>query len=484
MKITFSSSRHTRLLLVGVLVLPLSLSALLQEELSQLIHDAKKVYLNHKALNSNQIEQIHTTVSSVIDAVTSGKLTIDIQTVLTGTMRDLSFDQDNELPRAQTLKIREKLYALESAKFFEDVEFKDEVTFEDKVKFKKNVVIGGTLTVADAIIDCDLTVGCNINMNDSISPAIGNILKDGNPFIHNFGSDNTFVGMNAGNFTMSGDSNTGFGTFTLTSNASGVLNTASGVVALASNTTGSVNTAYGSIALVSNISGVANTAIGFISMPSNISGSGNTAVGIASLTNNTFGDDNTAIGAGALSTNTTGSGNVALGINAGNALATGDNNIYIANAGIASESGIIRIGTNGTHAAAFMAGVRGVTTGVADAITVLIDSNGQLGTISSSRRFKHNIQDMNTDSANIYQLHPVTFAYNGDASEAKQYGLIAEEVDAIFPEIVAHDADGQPYTVQYHVLPVLLLNEVQKQQAWIKDLAARVAVLEKYAPAA
>lgn len=483
MKIMFSSQRHSLLLLAGILISPLSLSAILQEELSQLIHDAKQVYLDHKALNSNQIEQINTTISSVIDAVTAGKLTIDVQTILAGTMRDLSFDQDNESLRVQTLRLREKLYALESAKFFKDVEF------------KKDVAIEGSLTVADETIGCDLTVGCNINMNDSNDDTVGNIFKNGDSFIHNFGTNNTFLGIEAGNFSMSGQYNTGTGAFALTSNQDGFYNTASGLVALTANQNGSVNVAIGAIALVSNINGDANTAIGFISMPSNIDGSGNTAVGIASLVNNTFGDDNTAIGAGALSTNTigndntaigenalelsTGSGNVALGVDAGSALTTGNNNIYIAHVGVSSESNTTRIGSAQTRA--FVAGVYGKTTGSATTLPVIVDLNGQLGTTASSRRFKHDIQDMNADSENIYQLRPVTFVYNGDASEAKQYGLIAEEVEEIFPAIVAYDENGQPYTVQYQVLPVLLLNEVQKQQTWIKDLAARVAVLEKYA---
>src|SRR5205085_2306924 len=115
--------------------------------------------------------------------------------------------------------------------------------------------------------------------------------------------------------------------------------------------------------------------------------------------------------------------------------------------------------------------IRGATTGVADAIAVLIDSTGQLGTINSRRSVKHDIQDMATDSANIYNLRPVTFVYNDDASETIQYGLIAEEAAEAFPTIVVYDANGQPQTIQYHVLPALMLNELQK-------LAARVATLE------
>src|SRR6185369_10268904 len=113
--------------------------------------------------------------------------------------------------------------------------------------------------------------------------------------------------------------------------------------------------------------------------------------------------------------------------------------------------------------------IRGVTTVNADAIPVLIDSTGQLGTVSSTRKVKHDIQDIAEQSANIYNLRPVSFVYNSDASETKQYGLIAEEVEEVFPQIVARDKNGEVESVLYHVLPVLLLNEMQKQQATIEQ---------------
>jgi hypothetical protein len=368
------------------------------------------------------------------------------------------------------IKVREKLYVLESAKFFKDVQF------------KKNVEIDGTLTVADAIVDCDVTVGCNINMHNSLDSSIGNIIKDGDSFIHNFGVNNTYIGLGSGNFTTTGQGNTSCGALSLPVNTSGLYNAGMGGGTLMSNSIGSGNTALGTAALLSNISGDVNTAVGFISMITNTSGVMNTAVGSLSLGSNTSGSSNTAVGSEALSQNVTGSNNVALGRSAGTILVSGDNNVYIANPGAVSETGTMRIGTNFTHTAAFMAGVRGTATGIADAIPVLIDSAGQLGTISSSRRFKHDITDMDAQSANIYQLRPVTFAYNSDAKETKQYGLIAEEVNAVFPEIVVKDADGQPETVQYQVLPVLLLNEVQKLQAGVNaEKVAREALAERVA---
>ena len=109
------------------------------------------------------------------------------------------------------------------------------------------------------------------------------------------------------------------------------------------------------------------------------------------------------------------------------------------------------------------------TVAVGASSTVLVNGVGQLGTLVSSRRFKHDIAAMADDSASIYNLNPVTFAYNGDASETRQYGLIAEEVDEVMPSIVVKDENGQPYTVQYQVLPVLMLNELQKQHGEIRE---------------
>lgn len=312
----------------------------------------------------------------------------------------------------------------EKVDFLNKVKFREDVTFYDDVRFKDTVRIDGTLSVADEIVNCDLTVGCNISINDSVSNLVGNIVKNGTSFIHNFpgtASLNTFVGQSAGNFTMTGTSNTSFGVS----------------------------------ALVNNTIGNSNTAVGVNASLANTTGNSNTALGVAALVNNTIG-----------------SNNIAIGFDAGNAATTGNFNIYIGNIGVAAEGNTTRIGDlNQTRT--FISGIRGVTTGVADAIAVLIDSNGQLGTVSSSKTVKHNIQDMSNVSSSIYNLNPVTFVYNSDASEKTQYGLIAEEVADVFPGIVVRNAHGQPETVQYHVLPVLLLNEMKK-------LAARVAVLEAH----
>ena len=416
-----------------------------------------------RMINDEQAEEINPSLNKVIEQIVADQLAVDrnqTRVLPTAPLRN----PEEEAIRSKVIKLREKIYLLESAKFFKDVEFKDHVTFEKNAKFQGNIVTEGTLSAADAVIGCDLSVGCNIAMHNSSDATVGNIIKDGAPFIHNFGTENTFVGINAGNFTMTGNANTGYGTSTLALNTSGTLNTASGLIALTSNQSGAVNTAHGAASLVLNTSGSANTAVGYASMALNTTGNGNTAVGIAALVNNTIGGGNTAIGAGALDSNISGNDNVGIGPNAGTSLLNGDNNIYIAADGTFSETGMIRVGTLGTHTACFIQGIDGAAVGILNS-PVLVNSAGQLGTTISSRRFKHDIADMSNDSANIFNLRPVTFAYNNDATERTQYGLIAEEVDQVFPALVVKDADGNPYMVQYHVLLVLLLNELIKQKA-------------------
>jgi hypothetical protein len=200
------------------------------------------------------------------------------------------------------------------------------------------------------------------------------------------------------------------------------------------------------------------------------------------------GDGNTAVGYGTLLASTAGSNNIAIGFGAGAVLESGTNNVYIqANAATAAEAGTLRIGSAITRA--FIGGIRGVTTDTADAIAVMIDSNGQLGTVSSSRRTKDNIQDLGEVSRAIFNLRPVQFTYKqtfADGSAPVQYGLIAEEVAEVMPELVAHGKDGQIETVKYHILPTLLLAEVQRlerERAALAqdrdDLTARVAALER-----
>jgi hypothetical protein len=181
---------------------------------------------------------------------------------------------------------------------------------------------------------------------------------------------------------------------------------------------------------------------------------------------------NIALGIGALSGNTTGTNNIAIGSNAGSLIPGGNsNNIDIGNQGSASDSGVIRIGT--VQSQFFVAGVRGTTTLNNNAVPVMIDSNGQIGTVSSSRRFKEDIQDMGDASRDLMRLRPVTFRYKqpfADGEKPIQYGLIAEEVAEVYPDLVAYSADGQIETVKYQLLDSMLLNEVQRQEANISRL--------------
>jgi hypothetical protein len=218
----------------------------------------------------------------------------------------------------------------------------------------------------------------------------------------------------------------------------------------------------------------------------NTTGFDNTAIGMFALSSNTSGAENTADGNGALGNNTTGRNNIAIGTGAGEVLTTEINNIYIGNAGVAAESDTIRIGRCCIHQRAFIVGIRGVTTGQANAIPVLIDALGQLGTVSSSRRSKFDIAGMADATEGLMRLRPVTFRYRAHGEHAPlQYGLIAEEVTEVYPELVARNKDGEVETVIYQFLAPMLLNEAQKQRRenaelrdQLRELLQRVEQLE------
>jgi hypothetical protein len=256
-------------------------------------------------------------------------------------------------------------------------------------------------------------------------------------------------------------------------------NTALGFNALNANTTGTLNTATGRNALLTNTTGIFNTADGSAALFSNTTGNFNTATGRIALLSNTTGTGNTADGIGALSGNTTGKENIALGAAAGDNLTTGDNNIDIGNEGIADEANTIRIGDPEVQTATFIAGIRGTTTGNGDAITVVIDSAGQLGTMSSSRRFKKEIKPMDQTSEAILGLKPVTFHYKNDSKGKPQFGLIAEEVAKVNPDLVVRDAQGEIYTVRYDAVNAMLLNEFLKEHRKVQEQEATITQLKQ-----
>jgi hypothetical protein len=273
------------------------------------------------------------------------------------------------------------------------------------------------------------------------------------------GGFNTANGNGALLSNTTGNNNTATGTGSLAANTASNDNTATGFQALFSNT-GDGNTATGSQALTSNTTGINNTANGFQALFHNTDGTDNTAIGIQSLFDNT-GSSNTAIGHSAFINKSTGDGNIALGNFAGGLLNTGSHNIYIGNSGATNESNTIRIGTAGTQTKTFIAGIRDVTLG--GALPVLIDAVGQLGTMSSSRRFKKEIQPMDKTSEVILALKPVTFHYKNDNTGTPQFGLIAEEVVKVDPALVARDKNGEIYTVRYDAVNAMLLNEFLKE---------------------
>ena len=197
------------------------------------------------------------------------------------------------------------------------------------------------------------------------------------------------------------------------------------------------------------------------------------ANGYQALNRNTAGFENTANGFNALGNNTTGRFNIALGSFAGGDLTTGSGNIDIDSTGVAAESDTIRIGNSQTRT--FIAGIRGITTGLNNAVPVLIDSAGQLGTISSSRRFKKEIKPMDSASESILALKPVTFHYKSDATGTLQFGLIAEEVAEVNPDLVVRDADGEIYTVRYDTVNAMLLNEFLKEHRKVQEQDATIA---------
>jgi hypothetical protein len=289
---------------------------------------------------------------------------------------------------------------------------------------------------------------------------------------------NTAAGPLAMQAITTGVSNTAFGESALAALTTGILNTAVGRGAMQAATIARQNTAVGTLALSSlSTNALNNTAVGTGALVTSQTGGSNTALGALTLFRNVGGGSNVAVGNQAL-LQSLGSGNIAVGPDAGAALINGAGNIYIGNSGAEPEDNTIRIGT--LQSRAFLAGVRGVTTGASDAIAVFVDSNGQLGTASSSRRFKQDIVDLADIGNKLQQLRPVQFRYReaqADDAHPIQYGLIAEEVDEVLPELVAHSADGQIETVKYHILPTLLIAEVQRLERERAKQAREIAEL-------
>jgi hypothetical protein len=320
------------------------------------------------------------------------------------------------------------------------------------------------------------------NANIDVTTGVGNTAIGNEAVANNrTGNYNTAVGLNAlvgppfG--PSSGDENTAIGDLALGNN-SGNDNTATGNETLLNNTTGSDNTGDGNSALHANVTGAFNTATGENALFKSTSGSFNTATGSAALYNQSTGNSNTGDGIGALFSNSTGSNNIALGSLAGLLLTTGDNNIDIANYGVGGESNTIRVGTQGTQMATYIAGITNVT--LPNGVGVVVDSStGQLGVTSSSRRFKAGIKPMNQVSEAILALKPVTFHYKSDAKNTQCFGLIAEEVAAVNSNLVVRDKEGKPYSVRYDQVNAMLLNEFLKEHKKVEEQGAMIVRQQK-----
>ena len=243
--------------------------------------------------------------------------------------------------------------------------------------------------------------------------------------------------------------------------------------------------AFGYYALYANTTGYFNTAVGPLALYSNATGYENVAMGHYALFGNGAGDDSVAIGVGALYDDQ-GNNNVAVGAYAGNSLMAGSNNIDIGNDGSSNpaESNTIRIGQSGTQTTTYIYGIYGDTNSGGQA--VYVGSGGRLWVQPSSARYKRDVNDMGNASSKLMKLRPVTFRYRSDQQGVRQYGLIAEEVERVYPEMVAYGAKGEAEGVRYEQLPAMLLNEMQKQvkqnqqQArQVGQLAAQIVVLQQ-----
>jgi len=277
---------------------------------------------------------------------------------------------------------------------------------------------------------------------------------------------NTATGAGALLSNTTGDSNTANGVFALFDNTTGGVNTATGFAALGNNTTGSFNTATGVNALLNNIAGGSNTATGYQALL-NTTGSANTGTGWEALFSNTTGAGNTAVGNGALGANTIGSNNIALG--------------HFAGLNLTTASNVICIGADGMNVnnSCFIGNIFNATSSGGTA--VFIDSDGKLGTATSSQRFKEEIRPMEQASEGLYALKPVTFHYKKgiDPAGIAQFGLVAEEVEKVSPDLVVRDKDGKPYTVRYDAVNAMLLNEFLKEHRKNEEQAVTIAELQK-----
>jgi hypothetical protein len=313
--------------------------------------------------------------------------------------------------------------------------------------------------------------------NSGHNPVSNSTAFGDSAMLNSLGASNSAFGAYAlaGASGSSGTYNSALGTYSLYSITNGTYNTAVGFNSLSNLTSGSLNTAIGSGSMQFLKTGVDNDAFGYAALVNTTTGSDNTALGLQSLWSNEVGNENVAVGSNAL-IQSTGSNNVAVGFNAGNEITAGSNNVDIASEGVTADNGIIRIGTAGSQTETFVAGIaNSKVTGSA----VYITSSGQLGTLASAERYKTEIASMGSATDKLMRLRPVTFHLKSEPAGVVQYGLIAEEVDKVYPELAIHDAEDRLSGVRYDELAPMLLNEFQKQQQKMTAQKAEIRSLKE-----
>lgn len=314
-------------------------------------------------------------------------------------------------------------------------------------------VSGGTSGAAFDSTTSTVELSINYISMPGTTDTNGQILFGGVPYLHTYGDGaNVFFGEQAGNFTLDPDNAV-------------------------------QNVGIGGAALFALTEGNGNTAVGNASLPSVTTGNENVAIGAGAGNDLTTGTGNVFVGPYAGADFTTGNYNTLVGSGAGSAYTTNEtNNVILGQAvGVTGESGVIRIGEgSGSQTACYIDGIYGSTVDFNSALPVYIDMWGTLGTITSSKKFKNNIQPIGNASSAIYDLEPVAFisiSANATSDESKkvQFGLVAEDVEKVMPELVVEDKKGDPYAVKYYELPVLILNELCKLEARVAELEAIVA---------
>ena len=290
--------------------------------------------------------------------------------------------------------------------------------------------------------------------------------------LFNTADENTAFGAAALLFNTTGTQNTAVGAAAVLSNTMGSDNTAVGANALSANTTGSENTSLGHSSLGANIDGDRNTAVGEVALSSNFHGNENTANGFQALAQNTDGAFNVAVGTGALSHNTIGESNIAVGAAAGQDQDIGSGNVYIG-------AGVVGIAGENNHTYIGNVNLTTVSGGNADTVTVDL-TTGLLGHASSSRRYKEEIQPMDNASEALYRLKPVTYRFKKeiDPMQSPDYGLVAEDVAQVDPNLAIRDGNGQIENVRYTAINAMLLNEFLKEHRKMEEQADTIAELK------